>query len=79
MPLREPHDPLFGGHTVATWFDVFWGTHEPDGMGGVRRIEWPDGGGFLEQAAVTVTLMGLVRDEVIKQAEVERKRQSNGK
>jgi hypothetical protein len=60
--LAEPVDPLFGGLTVWQWFELFVGTHAPNGMGAFVRIEWPDGGAYADQAALTVHALGFVSE-----------------
>lgn len=65
-PLAEPQDPMIGGWSVGDWFQVFTDTHTPNGMGGLLREEWPDGRTYIEQPAVVLTALGLVKHALME-------------
>lgn len=73
-PLAEPQDPMLGGLPVGAWFALFRDTHEPDGFGGMRRAEWPDGGAYADQPAVLVEALAAVREAVVTEWANERRR-----
>lgn len=70
--LAEPVDPMEGGVSVSDWVEMWYDTHAGNGMGGVTRIEWPDGGAYLSQPAIAVAMLSLVGAEIVKQAQEER-------
>lgn len=70
----EPVDPMLGGLAVEAWFEVFWDTHYGNGMGSVVRAEWPEPGGYVAQAAVTVTALRMVTEAVLEEAKNEQVR-----
>lgn len=58
---------MIGGLNVYVWFDLFHGTHLPNGMGSFSRMEWPDEGGFADQVAMVPSMMYEVMEFVIKE------------
>lgn len=67
-PAAEPVDPGLGGLKVAQWFELFFDTHQGNGMGGFSRVEWPEPGGYAEQPAVVAVAMRLVSEAVLAEA-----------
>ena len=45
------------------WFDIFKACHR-DGLNGVERIDWPDGGNYFDQENLTVSFFEIVVDEL---------------
>lgn len=63
---------MIGGLSVGTWFEMYWGTHEPTGMGTIRMREWLEPGGFGDQPTLAIDAMGMVEEAIMKQAERDR-------
>jgi hypothetical protein len=59
---------MLGGVSVALWFEIFLGTHSANGMGGFTRVEWPDGGSYLDQPSVTVAALKMVEEALVREA-----------
>jgi hypothetical protein len=73
--LAEPRDPMIGGISVQVWFELFYDTHSPNGMGGFIRTEWPEPGGFAEQPALVSAVFATVQEVLAEVME----RNSSGK
>jgi hypothetical protein len=58
--LAEPVDPIVGGLTCHSWLDLYQACHEPNGMGGMTRVEWPDGGSLADQPACVVVVFSII-------------------
>ena len=61
-----------GGLSVPVWLEMWYATHAGNGLGGVVRVEWPIGGAYWEQPALSVAVLALVGDEALKEMESNR-------
>lgn len=69
--FADAQDPLWGGLSVVTWFDLFAATHCANGMGGMMRVEWPEPGGLADQPTVVVRAFTEVQAAIMAEAERE--------
>lgn len=53
---------MIGEWSLRTWVEVFWMCHSIID-GSVVQWAWPDGGGLLQQQALTVSMMRMLRPE----------------
>ena len=67
--LAEPVDPRAGGLGCAEWLSLYSACHEPNGMGGMRRVEWPDGGGLADQPAIVVHMFAEITQLIHAESE----------
>ena len=47
---------------IELWLDAFQSCHD-NGFNGLIRTCWPDGGCYLDQEAIVVSMFNLLRDE----------------
>lgn len=57
---------MVGGLSVPVWRVLWTACHAVTGIG-VLRHGWPDEGGVLEQAAVTLVMFAVVEGELTKE------------
>lgn len=58
---------------IEVWLDCFDQCHHSSGSG-YKRTCWPDGGAYIDQANVTVSIFGIIRDELTLMLVEQRKR-----
>jgi hypothetical protein len=51
---------MVGGLSIPAWVMLWNECHSVNGVGGVVRTAWPDGGSLLQQSALTVEVFGLI-------------------
>lgn len=73
--LAEPVDPVAGGLRCEEWLELYAVCHEPNGMGGMRRVEWPDAGGLAEQAACVVAIFSIIGQLVAAESARQQQRE----
>ncbi len=70
--LSEPRDPLVGGRTVDSWVSMWSACHEPDGMGGLRRVCWPENDPLVDQPAIVVMMFDELSAQCKKASDAQR-------
>lgn len=56
------------------WWHMYHHTHN-----GLERIEWPDGGCYMEQPLLLVEVCDIIGEEVVKQRKIEQERKQRGR
>ena len=68
---------LVGGFPVRAWVDMFFHVHVFQEAW--VRLEWPDGGAYLDQPNLAVEVFDVIRDEAIDRMNEKRKKDKDGK
>jgi len=68
---REP--VYIGGVELEDWYRAFLATHNLTDKT-ILRIDYPNGGNYLEQEQIMLDMFSLIKDELFKQAERNGKR-----
>lgn len=58
---------------MELWVQMFYACHAVTGFG-VWNTSWPDGAGYIEQAALTVYMFKLIEEQIVASMLEESKR-----
>lgn len=64
--IRSYEDRKVCGLYVKYWVDLFDGCHTSGAFGESIRLEWPDGGCYLEQYNITIIMFNKIQEQRTK-------------